>query len=473
MSAAPLLADGGERRAIRRASSLAVAALLPLLLAALAPADAQAASKRPNILVIVTDDQPLETLEAMPATRRLFVRGGRTYPNAFVTTPLCCPSRASILTGRYAHNHGILTQEPQSFDVRTTIPRYLKRAGYLNALSGKYLNRWGAAPSFVPPAPPYFDLWAPGRPNRNGYYRTIFNVNGELKTVARYSTDFIGGQTIRFLRDFERRDERPWFMYTAVFAPHAPYVAKRSYRFAPVSLWLGNPSVFEADRSDKPSYVQEQSRTFERGSAVRAAQLRTLMSVDEMVKEIFSELAHLGEARDTLAFFVSDNGYLWGHHGIINKTVPYLPSVKVPFMIRWPARVRSRSVDRRMVANVDIAPTIAAAAGVTVDSPPMDGRSLLDRRWRRDHMLTEYFAGDTGIAPTWGSLTAPTYQFVEYYDEDGNVTFREYYDLVRDPWQLTNTLADSAGANDPDPAGVAALSRQLAQEQRCVGAACP
>jgi arylsulfatase A-like enzyme len=471
MSAVPVLARAYERRAIR--ALLVATGLLLLLVAAFASADAQAASKRPNILVIVTDDQPLETLEVMPATRKLFVDGGRTYPNAFVTTPLCCPSRASILTGRYAHNHGILTQEPQSFDVRTTLPRYLKRARYLNGLAGKYLNRWGASPSYAPMSPPYFDLWASTRPNWDGYYGTVFNVNGQVERIWRYSTDFIGRQTILSLRSFERRDDRPWFMYTAPVAPHAPYIAKPAYRYMPVSPWFGTPSVFEADRTDKPSYVQKQTQSFEQGEAVRAAQLRTLMSVDAMVNAIFSELTRLGEDRDTLAFFVSDNGYLWGQHGIINKTVPYLPSVKVPLMVRWPGRVRAGSVDRRLVANIDLAPTIAQAAGATVDGPPMDGRPLFDRRWTRDHLLVEYFAGDTAPAPTWGSLTAPTYQFVEYYDEDGNVTFREYYDLVRDPWQLTNTLADSDAGNDPDLARVAALSRRLAQEQRCVGAACP
>jgi arylsulfatase A-like enzyme len=465
------LARAWERRSRGRAVFLAV--VLTLSLVALAPAEAQGAPTPPNILVIVTDDQPLETLDVMPATQRLFVRGGRTYPNAFVTTPLCCPSRASILTGRYAHNHGILTQEPQSFDVRTTIPRYLKRAKYLNALAGKYLNRWGASPSYMPMSPPYFDRWASTRPNPNGYYGTVFNVNGRRERIARYSTDFIRRQTILFLREFERRDERPWFMYAGVVAPHAPYIAQRSYRDVFVSPWLGTPSVFEADRSDKPPFVQRENKTFERGEAVRAAQLRTLMSVDVMVEDVFSELARLGEGRETLAFFVSDNGYLWGQHGLINKTVPYLPSVQVPLMVRWPGKIRRGSVDRRIVANVDIAPTIAQAAGLTVDGPPMDGRSLLDRGWSRDHLLVEYFEGDTGPAPTWGSLTAPTYQFVEYYDEDGNVTFQEYYDLVQDPWQLTNTLADGDATNDPDPARVAELARRLAQERRCVGATCP
>jgi arylsulfatase A-like enzyme len=454
---------------------MALACLAALVVVAALPADARAQGKppRPNILVIVTDDQPRGTLEVMPATRKLFVRGGRTYPNAYVTTPLCCPSRASILTGRYAHNHGVLTQEPQSFDVRTTIARYLRQAGYLNAIAGKYLNRWGSDPSFAPVSPPYFDRWATTRPNRGGYRNTVFNVNGRLRTIPQYSTRYIGNQTIRFLRSFEKQDRRPWFMYTAVVAPHAPNTPEKAYKWTRVSAWTGDPSVFEANRTDKPAYVQSQTKTIEQGRRLRRRQLRTLMSVDDMVRKLFGELRRQGENRKTLAFFISDNGLLWGHHGIVNKTVPYLPSIRIPLLARWPARIPGGSVDDRLVANIDLAPTIAQVAGRAAPSPPMDGRSLFSGRWGRDHLLVEYFEGDTGIAPTWASITARTHQYVQYYNEDGNVTFREYYDLVDDPWQLVNTLGDFDPTNDPSPATLNALATRLSSERDCAGALCP
>jgi arylsulfatase A-like enzyme len=456
-----------------RRAALTALALVAALAAVPAAAQGQAPPPRPNILVIVTDDQPRGTLEAMPATRRLFVREGRTYPNAYVTTPLCCPSRASILTGRYAHNHGVLTQQPQTFDVRTTIPRYLRQAGYLNAIAGKYLNRWGTRPGFTPVSPPYFDLWATTRPNGGGYFDTVFNVNGRLQTVKQYSTRYIGGRTIRFLRAFERRDKRPWFMYTAVVAPHSPNDPETTHRRVRVSTWPGNPAVFEEDRTDKPPYVQLRSASFGQGRRVRKRQLRTLMSVDDVVREIFAELRRSGEDRKTLAFFISDNGFLWADHGLLNKTVPYLPSVRVPLLARWPARIPGRSVDDRLVANIDLAPTIAQVAGLSPASPPMDGRSLFSGRWARDHLLVEYFEGDTGIAPTWASITAQTHQYVEYYNEDGNVTFTEYYDLVQDPWQLVNTLGDFDPTNDPSPATVQQLSNLLDVERGCVGSLCP
>jgi arylsulfatase A-like enzyme len=240
-----------------------------------------------------------------------------------------------------------------------------------------------------------------------------------------------------------------------------------------VGSWPGNPAVFEADRSDKPPYVQARSQTYDHGASVRARQLRTLMSVDDMVRSIFKELGRLGEGRRTLAFFVSDNGYLWADHGIINKTVPYLPSVRVPLLVRWPGHLAGRSVDDRIAANVDIAATIARAARLDVDGPPMDGHALFDRHWTRDHLLVEYFQGDTGIAPTWASLTALDYQYVEYYDDNGDITFREYYDLDADPYQLTNTLGDGDPSNNPAPGVVADLSTRLADERDCAGPDCP
>ena len=433
--------------------------------------EAAAATPRPNILMIVTDDQPPGTLGVMPATRKLFQRGGRTYPNAYATTPLCCPSRASIFTGRYAHNHGILTQEPQSFDVRTTIPRYLQRAGYLTGIAGKYLNRWGALPDYRPMSPPYFDYWATTRPN--GYYGATFNVNGRLRKMPEHSTRVVRRYTIEFLKRFEKRDRRPWFMYTATPAPHLPAKPGRRYRNARVSSWPGNPAVFELDRSDKPAYVRRQSTSFAKARDNRARQLRSLMSVDDMVEAIFAELGRTGEGRNTLALFVSDNGFLWGEHGISNKTAPYLRSVKVPLLLRWPTRVRARSVDRRLVANIDLTPTIAHVARLNVNGHALDGRSLLDRRWQRDHLLLEYFEGETAITPTWASVTSLADQFVQYYDEDGRPTEREYYDLLQDPWQLENTLGDFDPTNDPSPAKLAELSARLADDRACAGSSCP
>lgn len=438
-----------------------------------ASGSAFAASRRPNILIIVTDDQPVGTLSVMPKTRRIFRRGGKEFTKAYVTTPLCCPSRASILTGRYAHNHGVTTQEPQAFNVRSSFPRYLQRAGYETAIVGKYLNRWGTKPTYRPVSPPYFDRWATTRPDWNGFYNTLFNVNGVYRTVKGYSTHYIRRKAVTFVRNFEKNDARPWLLYVAPVAPHAPYIASRAYRGARVPQWKGNPSVFESDKNDKPWFVRKARATFDTGRKVRAKQLRTLMSVDDLVGGIFAELKRLREDRPTLAIFISDNGYLWADHGVINKTLPYTRSIRIPLLIRWPGRVRAGAKDGRFAANIDVAPTVLRAAGLRPDPDlPMDGRSLL-RSWDRDHMFIEYFKGDTAVAPTWRSVRTRDLQYVEYYDEDGAVVFKEYYDLRADPWQLLNRLGDLDPMNDPHPLEVHELSERLRADATCAGSTCP
>jgi arylsulfatase A-like enzyme len=227
----------------------------------------------------------------------------------------------------------------------------------------------------------------------------------------------------------------------------------------------------ESDRTDKPPFVQAEHTSLADADRARAGQLRMLMSVDDLVAQVTDTLRRTGEARDTIAFFLSDNGYLWGEHGIIAKGYPYGPGVQVPFLMRWPRHVGAGSVDRRLGAMVDVAPTILDAAGVESDlSVPMDGRSLLDPSWRRDRMLLEYWHWRGSSAPAWASTWGEGYQYTEYYGVGGRVVAREYYDLARDPWQLTNLL--NAG-NPHNDLGIARLHRTLTADRSCIGTACP
>jgi arylsulfatase A-like enzyme len=424
------------------------------------------ASAAPNVLVIVTDDQrAANTLFVMPSTRRFFESGGTQFTSAFSTTPLCCPSRSTILTGRYAHNTGVHNNGPsKEFDATTIFSRLLQEAGYQTAMVGKFLNSW---PLTKPP--PYFDAWAHGG---TPYVDPTFNVDGTIRTDNGYSTNRVGTYAVRFLRGFERHDGSPWFLYVAPHAPHRPWTPAPRYEDVPVPKWNGNPSVFERDRSDKPPYVRSVFHTLAEGRVVREMQLRTLMSVDGMVGRIVRTLREQGE-NDTLAFFLSDNGYLWADHHLGHdgpsagqKRVPYTESVKVPFLVRWPGHVARGARDARLTGTVDIAPTVLAAAGIAPDptKPPFDGHSLLDPPLR-DRILLEYWK-ETWI-PTWASIRTATYQYIEDYgDDDTTVRFREYYDLVHDPWQLRNLLDDGNPNNDP---AVGALSNQLADDRKCAG----
>jgi arylsulfatase A-like enzyme len=424
----------------------------------------------PNILIIVTDDQrATETLQVMPDTLRLFRDGGTSFASAYATTPWCCPARATLFTGQYAHNHGVMTNA-EAADLRheETIQAYLGAAGYQTAIAGKFLNRWLISDD---PAsdPPYFDRWSI---QRGCYYRCAYNDDGTFRIVREYSTDFIARRAVQFLRDFDLSDEAPWFLYVAPYAPHSPFTAEPVYREAPVGRWGGNPAVRERNRSDKPPYIRNSTADLSDGRRLRELQLRTLMSVDDLVGRLFATLSELRERRRTLAIFVSDNGFLWAEHGWGGKNVPYTESIRIPLLMRWPGHVPAGAVDRRIVSNVDVVPTVLNAAGVSPPpgSPPLDGHSLLDSSWARRRILTET-GGSVTNPPPWASIRSGRYQYVEYYAEDmTTVVFREYYDLRADPWQLVNLLRDGDPTNNPD---VASLATLLAADRSCAGDACP
>jgi arylsulfatase A-like enzyme len=170
-----------------------------------------------------------------------------------------------------------------------------------------------------------------------------------------------------------------------------------------------------------------------------------------------------------IAFFLSDNGFMWGEHGLTRKGHPYTHSIKMPLLLRWPGHVAPGSRDGRFAANIDLAPTILDAAGIT-PLAPMDGKSLL-QAWSRRYLFTEMFRPGDDKAAGWASVRTKRMQYVEYYDDSRTrVVFREYYRLDWDPWQLTNLLRDGNPANNPD---TARLHRLLRIYRACGGSACP
>jgi arylsulfatase A-like enzyme len=456
-------------RQLAGAVVVAVAALGVVAVAAARSAGGpggQAAQRaRPNVLVIVTDDARAETLEAMPKTRRWIADAGVTYTNGFATTPSCCPSRASIFSGRYVHNHGVLRQQlADHLDQGTTLASELRDAGYATAMAGKFLNRW---PLERPP--PGFDRYALAN---GGYYDQTWAVDGATRRVPTYSTTFIGDRALAFLDERAADDARPWFLYLATFAPHDPRVPEPKYATASFpALDPVGPSA-TAPVAGKPRYLADRTGgRLAEAAKVRTGQLRTLLSVDDLVDRVLGRLQAAGELDSTLVFFLSDNGYSWGEHRHVGKFVPYTESVKVPFVVRWPGRLPAGTTDDRLVATIDIKPTVLEAAGVRPrDGEVVDGRSLLDGR-RRDRLLLEYWR-DQANAPgirDWAALRTPTWQYIEDYDQPGGGTFREFYDLTSDPGMDRNLLADDDPANDP-PASVAA---DLAAARTCAGTGCP
>src|SRR5918996_1892520 len=331
----------------------------------------------PNVVIILTDDQrATETLQAMPKTTAWLAQGGVQFPNAYATTPLCCPSRAAIMTGQLNHNNGVHRNLDKALLPQgNTIQRILGDAGYATGIAGKYLNGWRQSDG----PPPHFDRYSvitrtstDDEFDADNYTQTTFLEEDSPveKQVTTYSTDYIAQEAQDFLLDWHADDpSRPWFLYAAPFAPHSPWIPEPAYSAAGVGTWAGNPAVFEADRTDKPPYVRNQAHTFAEGQQIRTQQLRTLLSVDDLVDQVFETIEATGDLGNTVAFFLSDNGFMWGEHGVLSKKVPYTDSIRIPFLVRWPGRLAPGTVDERIVANIDVAPSSSTRQGSRPDTP--------------------------------------------------------------------------------------------------------
>ena len=439
----------------------ALSALLSLLVFA---APATAAAERPNLLVVMTDDQRADgTLTVMPETRRRIARQGTTFVDAHATTPKCCPSRASFFTGRYAHNHRVISNAgAMELDQTTTVQRLVRRRGYRTAIFGKFLNAWP-----IEVNPPFFDDWAIAN---GGYTGMLWNLDGRVVRRNRYGTDLIADRATRFIRQAHRSDDdRPWLAWVTPYAPHLPSAPAERHLDAPLPTWDLTPAMEETDLSDKPEFLERARGQDAELAAVRDDGRRALMAVDELVGRLVDELKARDELDDTLIVFTSDNGFMLGEHGgVAGKDLPYPASSRIPLLMRWAGHVPAGRESTKLVANIDVAATLLDAAGVRRGT---DGRSLLERG-RRSALLVEsrgsYNEDRAPRLPAFRSIRTPTYRYAEYYRHGTfDLIFREYYDLTIDPWELENraeTLSDEQRFE---------LSQLVEQYGRCKGAACP
>ena len=421
----------------------------------------------PNIVVINTDDQRADTMQYLPKIRSWMADGGTTFSEAYVTTPSCCPSRASLMSGRYVHNNFQYQHLVSGFDITGTTQRYLQDAGYFTGHAGKFLH-WLE----LDDVSPYWDRWTYFK---GGYEDVLMNFDGIVKRTLGYSTEITFDRGIEYVDDFEARDDsRPFYLHLTPIAPHGPSTPEPDYAAAEVPPMEFNAAQLETDRTDKPSHVQNREETLDEALATRTDMIRTLYTLDDEVDRFMRHLEETGEIDNTLVVFTSDNGYLWGEHGLRSKFRPYPASVEVPFYIRWPGHVGAGVVDNRRVAHIDVSPTLLAAAGLTPELVyAQDGHDILSG-YERPVAYTEYYydEGNNNGVPTWASIRTDEYQYIEYYQADNGmdeVSFREYYDMVNDPDQLENLLSDGNGANDPD---VEALSTLLKEQSVCSGASC-
>jgi N-acetylglucosamine-6-sulfatase len=406
--------------------------------------------RRPNIVLIVTDDQRWDTIRSMPSVERLLGSGGITFTNAFVTTSLCCPSRASILTGQYSRHTGVYGgTDPKHGDARafrdgSTLATWLHDAGYETALVGKYLNGYSFLPrGYIPPG---WDDWiAVNQRKEFLYYEYTLNQNGHLVRFGErprdYSTTVLTKRALAFLRS-AAETHSPFFLYFAPIAPHLPALpapADTSYK-AP--LFSPPPSFNEPRLSDKPWAAEfPRMSTHQRQDVhyYRRRQLASLLAVDRSVAEIVATLSATQRLSDTVIVFTSDNGFLWGEHRLVGKIWPYEESIRVPLVVWAPWIQTQARADPHLVLNIDLAPTLAQLAGAQ-PTLPEDGRSLvpllLDRGppWRTSFIVEYLGPFEPGLPHPFEAIRTSRYLYVEYRARP----WRELYDLRADPFELRN-----------------------------------
>ena len=425
------------------------------------PVTVAAPATRPNVVVVLTDDQRADHMGYLPLTTALLAGEAVRFEQAFATTPLCCPSRASLLTGLYAHNHGVMKNAAPnggatSFRPASTIATWLQGAGYRTALVGKYLNEYELLAPAVPPG--WSEFHALVLPNPMDYYGYSVNHNGAVvsygSTAQDYSTTVLANRALQVIASTPAG--QPLFLYFAPFAPHAPSRPEPSDvgRFAGLPPHRP-PSYDEPDASDKPARFANAPRftaaQMAASDALHQRMVESLQAVDRAVASIVGALQQSGRWSSTLFIFTSDNGLAWGEHRLLDtKPCLYEECARVPLWVRAPGIAARR--DSTLVGLIDLGPTIAEWAGVA-PATPVNGLSLvpllrLPGLPLRSELLLEVPLTE---GRPFGVRTA-RHVYVEYASGE-----RELYDLVTDPFQLTNIVNVPANA-----ALVAQLSAKLA-----------
>lgn len=414
----------------------------------------------PNIVLILTDDQRWDHLDVMPAVQRSLVAHGVNFTNSMVVNSWCCPSRSTILSGKYSHATGVYTiggaLGGTAFNPDSTVATWLQDAGYRTGLVGKYLNEYAGT---VPP--PGWSSWTAFKgpmiyktSPTAFYYNYTLNEDGALHSYGSapedYSTDVLASRAQSFIRDTPV--EQPLFLYFAPTAPHGPVTPAPRHVGTLMDMMFPKPANYmEADVSDKTAYVQGKRLKVESQATYderERKQLRPLLAVDDAVNGIVTELEATGRLANTMIVYMSDNGLLQGEHRLYGKVAPYEESIRVPMVIRYDRLTAVSRSDRRLTLNMDLAPTFAALAGI--EAPGAEGESLLPllqdingtAPWRQDFLIEHVQGGTTdGAIPTFCALRNTRALFVKYQTGE-----EELYDLNNDPFQLRNIVRMPARA---------------------------
>jgi len=406
-----------------------------------------------NVIFILSDDHRYDFMGFLNKPKFLetpnmdrMAAGGAHLPKAFVTTSLCSPSRASVLTGQYSHKHGVIDNNTRVPKGTIFFPQYLQRAGYETAFIGKWhMGRESSDPR------PGFDKWVSFR-GQGDYYDPLLNIDGKEGKVRGYVSDLLTDYALEWLK--QERD-KPFFLYLSHKAVHGMFrPAKRHIgRYDNAELeYPASMADTEENYKGKPRWVKEQRNSWHGVDYMYHGQMdydvfyrrycEALLGVDDSIGRVLDYLEKAGLAESTLVFYMGDNGFSFGEHGLIDKRHMYEESMRVPLLAYCPGLIKPGTTIKQMVQNIDIAPTILEAAGLKAPDY-MDGRSFLpllagrEIPWRDAVFYEYYWEWNYPQTPTVHGVRTDRYKYMHYH---GIWDIDELYDLQNDPDEMHNLI---------------------------------
>lgn len=414
--------------------------------------------KRRSVILILSDDHRYDAMGFVGAQPWLrtpqmdrMAREGVHFPNAFVTTALCSPSRATVLTGVYAHRHRIVDNNTAIPAGTVFFPTYLQQAGYQTAFIGK----WHMGHESDDPQPG-FHHWVSFR-GQGTYWPSAsgLNVNGRRVAQQGYITDELTDYAVQWLRSLRR--DQPYFLYLSHKAVHGNFEpAKRHEGMYREAQFVYPKTMKKGSVTHQPMWAQNQRNSWHGAEfpyhrrrdvgEIYKSYAETLMGVDDSIGRVLEALAARGELESTLVIYMGDNGHAFGEHGLFDKRTAYEESMRVPLLARCPELFEGGRTVRQVVANLDIMPTVLEACGV---SPPdgLDGASWLSLAqgkatpWRRELLYEYYWERNYPQTPTLHALRGERYKFIRC---QGVWDLEELYDLEEDPLESRNLILSEA-----------------------------
>ncbi|MCA9412664.1 MAG: sulfatase [Candidatus Omnitrophica bacterium] len=423
-----------------------------LALGAFAPVYSE--TKPRNIIFILIDDQRFDALSMMGfpflETPRIdaLAEGGIFFENAFVTTSLCSPSRASFLSGQYAHTHGVLDNSTRLPASTPTFPKELQKAGYETAFVGK----WHMGGSSDEPRPG-FDRWVSFR-GQGQYYDCTFNIDGEQKKMEGYTTDIITDYAVDFIK---KKHDKPFFLYMSHKAVHGDFYPAKRHEGVYDGKHYPHPDTMantEENYRGKPEWVKDQRQSWHGVDGMYNKRIdfdeftrdycETMLAVDDSIGRVVDTLKETGELDSTLILYTSDNGFQFGEHGLIDKRTMYEPSIRIPLIAHCPDLFEGGQRKKEMILNIDFAPTFLEAAGAEIPGT-VQGDSFYKLMtgepidWRKEFLYEYYWERSFAQTPTVLGVRTDKYKLMRFH---GIWDKYELYDIENDPDEKTNLLGD-------------------------------